>query len=121
MIIGTPTGRAPAMVIAPAKFGQAGRRDQHLVAVAREHAEGDLHRRHAAGGDEEALGIERLAVDPLVVAGDGLAQFGDAALIGVEGLALRQRLRRRLADEGRRRQVALADPERDDAGLAARP
>ena len=92
-------------------------RDQHLVAVAGEHAEGDLHRRHAAGGDEEALGVERLAVDPLVVAGDGLAQFGDAALIGVEGLALRQRLRRRLADEGRRRQVALADPERDDAGL----
>ena len=52
---------------------------------------------HAAMGDEEALGRERLAEEAGVIARERLAQIGNAALLGVEGLAGRERARRGLA------------------------
>ena len=64
-------------------------------------------------------GAKRLAVGALVIAGERRAQLRDAALMGVEGLAGGQRSRRRIGDEGRGRQVAFADPERDQALPAA--
>ena len=117
IFIGTPTGLAPdngdgAGEIRPGRGG-----DEHFVALARNHPHGDLRRRHAAGGHEKALGIGRFAVDPLVIAGDGLTQFRDAALVGVEGLAGRQGASRRVADEGRRR---AGRPPRPRAGSGPR-
>ena len=50
------------------------------------------------------------AVDLRHVSRDRLAQLGNAVLPGVERLAAVERGLRRLADERRRRQVALADP-----------
>ena len=54
-----------------------------------------------------------------VIARQRLAQFGNAALPGVEGLAGSKAAHRGACDELRRRQVALACPERDQAGAAA--
>src|SRR5262249_4813970 len=42
-----------------------------------------------------------------------LAQLGDSPLPGVEGLPCGERAGRGVADERRRRNIALADPERD--------
>ena len=89
------------------------RRDHDLVARACDHREHDLDRLHAGAGDVELLRRERPAVERRVIARERLAQFRNAALPGVEGLAGRKRARRGLADEGGRRQIALADPQRD--------
>ena len=91
------------------------RRHHNLVALARHHAQRDLDGRHAARGHEEALGIEGAAIEPLVIARDGKAQLGNAALMGIEGLAGLEAAAGRFRDEGRRRQVALADPQGDQA------
>ena len=112
-VIGTGTGVAPEMPMAAVRFGQAGCGISTSSPVPDDHAAGDLDGLHAAAGDEEALGRERLAVGALVIAGERGAQLRDAALMGIEGLAGGQRLRRRIGDEVRRRQVAFADPERD--------
>ena len=116
--------RAPASVTAPAKFGQAGEGISASSPGADRQARGDFERVHAADGDEEALGREfaaarRRAVDARHVARDRLAQLGDAALMGVEGLAAVERGLGRVDDEARRRPVALADPQRDQALPAA--
>src|SRR4029077_20682977 len=81
---------------------------------------GDLQGMHAANGYEEALGLVILAtrggaVNARHVARDRLAQFRYAALIGIESLALGERKPRRFGDELRRRQVAFADPKRDQS------
>ena len=47
------------------------------------------------------------------VGGDRLAQLGQAEVVRIEGLALGDRARRGIADELRRRLVALAEPERE--------
>ncbi len=62
---------------------------------------------------------ESLAEMPPVVAGKRLPQFGNAPLPGVEGLAACHRRGSGVGDEGRRRQVALAGPKRDQAVAAA--
>ena len=117
---GTSTGVAPPMPTAPAKFGQAGRRHDHLVAGAGGRGDGDLDRLHAAAGDEEALRREFAAELALVIAGERGAKLGDAALIGVEGLAGSERaVRSRRQMNCGRRKIALACPERDQAGAAA--
>src|SRR5919112_1914309 len=59
------------------EIGPSGGGDEHLVPRTRDHAKDDLHGGHAARRDEEALMVESLAVDPLMIAGDGLAQFRD--------------------------------------------
>src|SRR5207302_3899211 len=63
-------------------------------------------------------GRHGLGVEPGQILGDRLAQRRDAALEGVEGLAGAQGRRRRVADEGGGRQIALAEPERNDRGIA---
>ena len=112
-VIGTATGVAPVTPMAAVRFGHSGVRNDHLVAVAGDHAHGGLDRLHAAAGDEEALRRERPAVGALVIAGERGAQLRNAALVGVEGLAGGERAGRCGSDEFRRRQVALADPQRD--------
>ncbi len=52
------------------------------------------------------------------VVGDGLAQLGQAKVVGVKGLASADRLDGRLADEVRSDFIALAEPEGQDV-LAA--
>jgi hypothetical protein len=53
-----------------------------------------------------------------VVIGQRLAKFRNAALIGVERLAGGKRVHRRPVDEIGARQIALADPERQEAFAA---
>ena len=112
----TGTARAPEISSAPTKLGQAGvgtiasSPGPAIIRVA------SLDRVHAADGDEEILRRERSAsrrraVDAGHVGGDRRAQLRHAALVGVEGLAAVERGLGRLADERRRRQVALADPQ----------
>lgn len=48
----------------------------------------------------------------LVVAAERLAQFGNAALPGIEGLAIVESVDGRLVDEIRAWQIAFADPKR---------
>ena len=54
-----------------------------------------------------------------MVIGQRLSQLRDAALPGVEGLAGKQRLRRGPGNEIRGLLIALAGPQRDQAGLEA--
>ena len=54
------------------------------------------------------------------VAGDRVAQLGQAEVVRVEGLALGERAHRRIADELRRRLVALAEPEGEHVAAAQR-
>ena len=106
------------------EIGPRRRRDQRLVAWAGNEPGRDLDCVHAADGDEEILGREsaasgRRAVDVGHVGGDRRAELGHAALVGVECLAAVERGLGRLADERRRRQVALADPQRNEPLPAA--
>ena len=95
------------------------RRRHHLVVRAEQHLHGLHDRLHAADGDDGALRRDVDAVDPAEVGAERPAQGRDAALVCVEGLSRAQRLDGRLADEVRRRQVALADPERDQVRYLA--
>jgi hypothetical protein len=102
----------------PDEIRPGGRGDQRLVAGTRDEPGCDLDRVHTPNGDEEALGGERAApgrraIDSAHIGGDRIAQVRNAALSGVEGLAAVERGLGRFADEGGRRQVAFADPERD--------
>src|SRR5690606_30580106 len=93
-----------------------GRREiDDLVARARDRIERKLDRLHAGDGDDELLSLEGLAEVPPVIARQRLAQLGNAALPGVEGLACLQRLRCCGGDEAGRRQIALTRPERQQA------
>ncbi len=68
-------------------------------------------------GDDEFVRRKVHAEMAAVVAGKRLAQFRNAALPGVEGLASGEASHRRgIGDEVGRRQVALARPERDQPG-----
>ncbi len=90
-----------------------------LVAIAGDSVERQLDGMHARAGDDEFLLGEALAEMPDVIAGERLPQFGDAFLPGIEGLAAGQRPGSGIGDEGGRRQVALAGPERDHAVAVA--
>ena len=94
--------------------------DQRLLSRAEGQAHGDLDRMHAADGGEEAFRPERAAgwrraVNAGHVGGDRLAKDRDSALVSIKRLAPVDRRLRRLGGDRRRRQVALADPERDEA------
>ena len=80
----------------------------------RQHQRADARRRH---GDAAAVDgrMQRARV-----AGDGFAQLGEAEVVRIEGLALGDRPRRGVADELRRRLVALAEPEREHVAAAHR-
>jgi hypothetical protein len=73
-----------------------------------------LHRQHqrvdAARSDGDAVAGD-LAVQTAHVVGHRIAQFGQAEIVGIEGLALLQRFDRGLADEVGRDFVAFAEPE----------
>ena len=66
------------------------RRDQHIIAVCRNHLDCILDGLHAATGDKEILGAEGAAIVAGVIIGERLAQFRNATLPGVEGFALQQ-------------------------------
>src|SRR5262249_14281216 len=66
----------------------------------------------------DAVVGERDAVDPAMIVDQRLAQLGDAPLLGVEGLATPECCCHFIADEGWRRQIALADPQADHIGDA---
>jgi hypothetical protein len=70
---------------------------------------------HAAAGDKEIFKAEIPAVVAGVIAGERLAQFRNATLPGVEGLAFDQAFRGRFAEFLRRWKVSLAGPERDNS------
>ena len=98
------------------EIGPGWRRDQRLVASADDEPGRDLDRMHAADGDEEVLGREGAAawgraIDLRHVRRDRLAQLRDAVLPSIKRLAAVERGLRRLADERRGRQVALANPQ----------
>jgi hypothetical protein len=116
---GDTDGTGPGDLDRPREVRPRRGRDQNFVAGPRDHPDRHHDRRHAAGRHEKALRIGRKAVDPADVPGNRLAEFGKAALVGVEGLPRSKRSRRRLADERRRRHVAFADPERDQPLAAA--
>ena len=71
---------------------QAGLGTNDLVALTGDRLDHRLHGLHAGSGDEEVLRIERLAVKPGMIVRERLAQSRQAALIGVEGLAVLERL-----------------------------
>ena len=83
--------------------------------MARHGGDGDLDRLHAAAGDVKALRREGAAELARVVGGKGRAQLRYAALPSVERLAGLHGPRGRVADEAGGGEVALADPERDEA------
>ena len=77
---------APPMPEAAAKFGHAGVGTTSR-SRSRRSGDRDLDRLHAAAGHEESLGREVTAELAGVITRERRAQFRDAALIGVEGLA----------------------------------
>src|SRR5215813_2347014 len=85
-LMGTSTGCAPITPAAAAAFGQVGVGISTSSPAPAVIASAILDRLHARTGDEEFVGRELAAVEPRVIAREGLAQFGDAALPGVEGL-----------------------------------
>ena len=111
--------------MAPTKFGHAGEGISASSPGAERQARRDLDRMHAADGGEEALGPERAAarrgaVDAGHVGGDRFAQRRGFRPGGCK------RFRRGRATpspprptKSRRRQVALADPERNEPLPAA--
>ena len=113
--IGTSTGRAPEHAQRAGVVGPGGRGDDDLVALARDQLHDGLDRLHAARGDEEILGSKARPKLRCVIAGQRLAQFGNAALPGVEGLAVEQRFRRGPREGLGCRLVSLARPQRNDA------
>ena len=101
-------------------------RHNHLIPRSSHHAHGELQGVHAANGDEKARGRERacpIGIGALImarhIAGDGLAKFRRAALMGVKGFAFFERLHRRIRNMLRRWQIALAHPERNQAFAVA--
>ena len=82
-----------------------------------------LHRQHqrahARRRDRDAAALDR-RMQRAHVAGERLAQLGEAEVVRIEGLAFGDRARRRVADELRRRFVALAEPEREHVAAAHR-
>ncbi len=116
---GTGTARAPDVSIAPTKFGQAGDGINASSPAPRVRRTAISIACMPADGGEEALGPERAAarrraVDAGHIGGDRLAQRRNSGLVGIERLAPVDRRLRRLGRDGRRRQVALADPKRDE-------
>ena len=121
-------GRRPAArrraASAPAKFGQAGEGISAsspgptvMRAAMSSACMPPMVTKKRSGANSPPPG--RRAIDARHVAGDRVAQIGDAALMGVERLAAIERGLGRVGDEGRRRQVAFADPQRDQALAAA--
>ena len=111
--------RAPAMPVAAAAFGQAGVGISTSSPAPATIASAIWIACMPEPVTKNSSGANGAAVERRVIARERLAQFGNAALPGVEGLAGRERARRRLADEGRRRQIALAGPQRDHAAAPA--
>ena len=63
---------------------------------------------------DRKVGVEM----PLVIIGKGLAQFGDACLPRVEGLAIGKAVAGRVADKIGRGQITLACPQRNNTLLS---
>ena len=103
-----------------AHVGPVGADQDHLVAAAGQALQRHDHRQHGRARDGDPVGVQIDAVEAGMVAQQRLAQGHDAARPGVEGAALVERPVHGLADEGRRDEVALAEPERDDLGIVPR-
>ena len=92
-----------------------GRGDDDLVIITGDQLHDGLDRVHAARGDEEILRVEGAAEIARMIARQRLAQLGNAALPGIECLAIQQRFRRGSCEGLGRGLVALARPQRNDA------
>ncbi len=89
----------------------------HPVARADDRLRREHQRRHARVGHRDALDVHR-PVQPRHVGGERLAERRDPEVVGVEGVPGLERLDRRRADEVGRDLVRLAEPERQDVGVA---
>ena len=91
--------------------------DDDLVAGFEQRLHRLHHRVHAARGDGEPVRRHVHVPVPGVVGAERLAQAGQAERGGVARVPGQHRPVRRLDDEGRRRQVALADPQLHHLGV----
>jgi hypothetical protein len=96
-------------------FGHTG---DDVIAGIDQRLAGQDDRLHARTGDGDPVRRAVDAVERAGIARDRLPQLRDAALPRVERLARMHRALGRIADEARRRQVALAEPQRNDVGIA---
>ena len=95
-------------------IGPGRRRDDDLVAVAGNHLDGVLDGLHATTGDQKVFGIEAAPEVTAVIAGQCLAQIGNAALPGVKCFTLRQAFHHGCAKRLWGGQITLTRPEGDD-------
>ena len=114
----TSRGSAPTTLVAWKMLGQMGETITTLSPVSHTICSAVTTAIMAAPGTVmRSMGISAPTVR-LWKARDGFAQGLDAAGVGVEGLAVFQRLGGGLADEGRGHQVGLAEPQRQHIGIA---
>jgi hypothetical protein len=96
--------------------GVVRRRHDHLVAGLEQQRDDQQQGGRGSARHEHPLRVDRDAGAPRLVGGDGLAQRGQAAAVGVVGLAPGQRRAAGFDRFRRRREVGLPDLEVDHRG-----
>ena len=96
-----------------------GRPDHDLVSGIDQQREHEEHGGGRAARDDHAAGIDADPEPPLGIGGDGVPELGEAAAVGVVGLAGGERRAAGRHGCGRRREVGLADLEVDHVNAVA--